>query len=473
MYKITIIGLGVDGFDLSLHALNLIKNHKNVIARTGETESFKALNLEVKDVLTLDDIYLKSRNFDTLNKNLASYVIDVAKQKEVCYLVDGCATEDKSVQIILKRVKNVEVIAGVSATSKCLERLKISSGKITSIPSYEVGESYSISLPLVIYAIDSNVLASKVKLFLTELFGDEATAYVTANDFTKKIKLYELDRLKKYDYSTCLYIPEIELTKKHKFDFNDLMSILEILRSPNGCPWDREQTEKSILSNVIEEAHELVDAVLKEDDNMIVEEIGDLLLQSAFYVMFGEEEYRYNRVEVLSEVCSKLIARHTHVFGSDSASKGEDALNVWNNNKITEKGYETATDYLKAVPSSMPSIMRAQKVGKRAGKYNFDFESFNGALEKVYEEASELKQAVETKDQLDIEKECGDLLFSAVNAVRHLGVDGELALKKATEKFIKRFNLVENEVKAQNKDITKLTATELDKIYNKVKNNAN
>lgn len=473
MYKITIIGLGVDKFDLSSYAESIIKNHQTVIARTGETESFKAVKTINSSIETLDDIYIKSRNFDTLNKNLANAVLEVSKTKDVCYLVDGSAIEDKSVGYILKKHKNVEIIAGVSVWSKCLERLKISNGKINSISAYEVGDNYCLALPLVVYAIDSVVLASKVKLFLSELFGDEITCYVCSNGYKKKLKLFELDRLKSYDYSTCLYIPEVPLTKKQRFDFNDLISILEILRSPNGCPWDREQTEKSILPNVIEEAYELVDAVMQQDDNMIVEEIGDLILQSAFFTLFGEEEARYNRQEVISEVCKKLISRHTHVFGSDSAVKSGEALNVWNNNKITEKGYETATDYLNAVPSSMPSVMRAQKVSKRAGKYNFDFENFSQAIDKVYEEVSELKKAIEKNDKVEMEKECGDLLFSAVNVVRLLGFDGEIALKNSTEKFINRFSLVEKEVKLQNKDMKNLTLTELDDIYNKVKNNAN
>ena len=168
-----------------------------------------------------------------------------------------------------------------------------------------------------------------------------------------------------------------------KMTMDEFMDIIRRLRAEDGCPWDREQTEKSILKNVVEEAYELVDAVNQEDDFMIVEETGDLILQSAFYILFGEEGSRYNRADVLSDLCKKLITRHTHVFGEDKAVKSSDALSVWNNNKIVEKGYDTGAEYLNAVPSSMPSLMRAEKVGKRAKKYNFDFENYTQATDKI------------------------------------------------------------------------------------------
>lgn len=469
MYKITIIGLGVDGSDLSSYAEKIIKSSVKVLARTGLTESYKNLLGLGLEIPTLDFVYQKSRNFDTLNKNLAMEVLNASKTSPVCYLVDGCATEDNSVKYLLSKTKNVEIIAGVSYASKCLQRLNVCQSSYTAVSSYEIGDSYSLSAPLIVYAIDGKITASKVKLFLIDLFGEEIEVYLSSNGYDKKIYLYELDRQDSYDYSTCLYIPKLPLTKKERYDFNDLLEILAVLRSPNGCPWDREQTEKSILKNVVEEAYELVDAVEQGDDFMIVEETGDLILQSAFYVLFGEEGGRYTRNDVLSDLCKKLITRHTHVFGSDKAEKSADALSVWNNNKIVEKGYDTATEYLNAVPSSMPSLMRAEKIGKRAGKYGFDFDSYHGAIQKINEEIKELQFAIDKGDKDEIYKECGDLLFSAVNTVRLIGVDAELSLKSSVDKFINRFSKLENEVLKIGKNLTDLTALELDDIYNEIK----
>lgn len=468
MNEIIVVGLGVDEFDLPLVTEQLIKSHAVVVARTGEALSVKLLMQKYPNIKTLDSVYLKSRNFDTLNANLGKEILALAKETPVLYLVDGSCQEDNSVKYILKRAKNVKVISGLSHANKCLQRAGVIEPSFTCASAYDLNTA-NLSLPLVVTAIDGFMLASQLKLSLTDRFGEEITAFVTSNTGVKKIKLYELDRLKSYDYSTCLYIPSLPLVEKERFDFNDLLKILEILRAPNGCPWDREQTEKTILKNVIEEAYELVDAVEKEDDEQIVEETGDLILQSAFYVIFGEEGYRYNRSDVLSGICSKLISRHTHVFGGDKAVKASDALSVWNNNKITEKGFETATEYLKSVPSAMPSIMRAEKVGKRAKKYGFDFEKFEDALSKLNEEIEELKTAKLSGDCVEIEKECGDVLFSAVNCVRLLGIDGEIALSRSTEKFINRFSLMENEVLKSGKSLTDLNLNELDKIYEKVK----
>ena len=468
MFKITVIGLGVDGNDLPSIASKLIEKHSLVLARTGETLSVKLLLKSYPKIKTLDDIYLKSRNFDTLSANLGKEVLSYAKSQPVCYLVDGSITEDNSVKYILKRAKDVEVVAGVSHAVKCLERLKITAPSFTSVSAYDVSSS-RLSLPLVVTAIDGIIQASAVKLTLSDHFGEECDAFVSSNLGVKKIKLYELDRLKNYDYSTCLYIPDIPLNKKQRFDFDDLMEILNLLRAPNGCPWDREQTEKSILKNVVEEAYELVDAVNQEDDEQIIEETGDLILQSAFYVVFGEEGARFNRHDVLSGICSKLISRHTHVFGGDKAQKSSDALSVWNKNKIAEKGFETATEYLRAVPSSMPALMRAEKVGKRASKYGFDFEGVKQALDKLNEEIKELEKAKLSKNADCIEDECGDVLFSAVNAVRLLGVDAELSLSRSVDKFINRFSLVEDRVLKEGKNLTDYSPLELDGVYEDIK----
>ncbi|MBQ3235821.1 MAG: nucleoside triphosphate pyrophosphohydrolase [Clostridia bacterium] len=468
MHEITVIGLGVDGNDLPASAHKIIENHELVVARTGEALSVKLLLEKYKNLTTLDGVYLKSRNFDTLSANLGKEVLTLAKERPVCYLVDGSATEDNSVKYILSKTKNVKVIAGVSHAVKCLERLGVVEPSCLAVSAYDI-QTARLCAPLVVTAIDGAILASAVKLILSERFGEERDVYISSNGGVKKIKLYELDRLKNYDYSTCLYLPELALENKLRFDFDDLMEILNRLRAPNGCPWDREQTEKTILKNVVEEAYELVDAVNQEDDDMIMEETGDLILQSAFYTVFGEEGARYNRHDVLSGICSKLISRHTHVFGGDKAVEASDALSVWNKNKIKEKGYDTATDYLKAVPTSMPALMRAEKVGKRAGKYGFDFASFEDALSKLFEEVEELKLAKSLNDADNIEKECGDVILSAVNAVRLLGVDAELALSRSVDKFINRFSLVESELSNEGKNLTDLTPEELDGVYESVK----
>ena len=473
MNKITLIGLGLDEGDITLNALNALKDATCVVARTGDALSFKTLkNLNINAV-TLDEVYKKSRNFDTLNKNLAKQIIELAKTTPVVYAVDGSVSEDASCKAILQKCKNVQVFSGVSATTKCLERLKISQVSICGVSAYDYINGFKATYPLVIYALDSREIASQVKLMLGQAVGEEVGIFVTDNKGSKKVKVYELDRLKNYDYSTCAYIENKHFLKKQRFEFSDLIDITKALRGENGCPWDREQTPKSIEKNLIEETYELIEAIESDDDTMIIEELGDVMLQTAFYLVFGEENGRYDYYDVLSGICSKLISRHTHVFGTDKAKDSESALDTWNKNKAVEKGYQNGTEYLKSVPKNFPSVMRAQKVGSRAGKQGFDFENENQVIDKIYEEINEVKLAIDKKDKEEIKKECGDLLFSVVNLVRKLDVDGETALNYSTEKFITRFSRLEQEVEKRGLQMNKLTQTQLDDIYNSLKQTEN
>lgn len=469
MNKILLVGLGCDEGDITLNGLNAIKSAKRVVARTGDAISFKTLkNLNV-NAITLDDIYKKSRNFDTLNKNLAKRVIELAKEGEILYAVDGSVSEDASCKEIIKKYKNVEVYAGISATSKCLERLKIVETSVKGVSAYDFINAFKISFPAVIYAVDNRRIASQVKLLLGNIIGEERDIFVSNTKFNKKIKVYELDRIEGYDYSTSIYVEDKDFLHKQRFEFNDLLDIVKALRGENGCPWDRVQTPKTIEKNLIEETYELIDAIESDDDDMIVEEIGDVMLQAAFYVIFGEEYGRYTYYDVLSGICSKLISRHTHVFGADKANDESSALDNWNKNKAIEKGYANGTEYLKSVPKNFPAVMRAQKVGSRAGKQGFDFNDYTQVILKVYEEIEEIKQAVKTGNREEIKKECGDLLFSVVNLVRKLDVDGETALNISTEKFINRFSNLENAIESKGFKMQDLTQEELDKIYDDLK----
>ncbi len=468
MNKITLVGLGVSKGDVTMLALDVLKNSKTIICRTQNALSCTNLISDF-NVIYLDEVYKKSRNFDTLNKNLADKVISYAKESDVCYAVDGSVYEDNSCLQILKRYKNVEVISGVSAGAKCLERAKAVTTNCTFCSAYDIKNGFIPTLPLVVYAIDSKSLASEIKLILSDYFGEESDVIFTSNEATSKIKLYELDRQITYSYDCAVYFKDLNLTQKTRFNYDDLLNVVDILRSPNGCPWDKVQTPFTIQKNLIEECYELIDAINSNDQDAIIEEVGDVLLQTAFYIQFAKESSSFTKSDVLSNVCEKLISRHTHVFGKDCATDENSALATWNKNKAIEKGYESAYSYLDSVPHNLPAVMRAQKVGSRASKYNFDFESYKDALSKLLEEVNEVETAVKNNDIAEIEKECGDLLFSAINTVRKLGVDGETALYGAIEKFLNRFNKLEQALKKDGKKLEETPASEIDKYYIKIK----
>ncbi len=452
--------------DLTAGGREAILSADKVLLRTGETlpaESVRALGVPFE---TLDHIYRKSRNFDTLNKNLAAAVAEAAKGGDVAYCVDGDACEDVSAQIVRKRYKDTAVCGGVSKSAHAFAAAKTGAG--TAVSAYAM-EEMRAALPLCVYDVDCDLIAGDVKLKLCDLFGDEAEAWFVSGAAAKKIRLYEADRQKGYGPFSAVVVGQIPLLQKSRFDYGDLLHILRLLRAPDGCPWDRAQTHESIRANMIEEAYELVDAVDLGDDGKILEETGDVLMQGAFHSVLGEERGAFSAADVLSGVCEKLISRHTHIFGGDKAADEGGALSVWEKNKRAEKGQKTAGDTVRDVPKAFPAVMRAQKVGKRAAKAGYDFKDVREASGKVEEELAELLEAAASGDELRIGEEAGDLLFSAVNVGRLAGADCETALRESTDKFVSRFLRTEERILAAGKKMEELSADELWRYYEEVK----
>lgn len=466
---ISIVGLGVEPNDLTVGAKNEITSGKTVIVKSSlfnTANSVVALGVEF---ITLDYIYEKSRNFDSLNKNLANAVLDSAKSRDVVYCVNGSVTEDVSAQIIIKKRKDVLVFDGVSKSANAFCRAKVFSRNCVSVSAYDIDSLNRAALPLSVYDLDSDLIAGDVKLRLCDMFGDETACTLVSNEKIKKIKLYELDRQKNYDYSTVLIIDEIPLLEKKRFDFYDLVDVMKKLRAPDGCPWDRAQTHESIRKNMIEEAYELVDAIDSGDDAKIIEETGDVMMQAVFHFELGEDRGAFSGYDVTTGVCEKLISRHSHIFGCDKASDADSALSVWEKNKRNEKGQKTTSDSVLDVPKVFPALIRAQKVGKRAAKSGYDFKDVFDAAGKIDEELNEVLTAYKNGDEKQISEEVGDLLFSAVNVGRLAGADCEESLTESTEKFIRRFLITEKMIEKDNKQMEKLSYDEIWDYYKKAK----
>lgn len=256
---------------------------------------------------------------------------------------------------------------------------------------------------------------------------------------------------------------------KEKYTIEDLLAIMERLRQPDGCPWDRVQTHQSIKKSMIEETYEAIDALDFGDDKAFANELGDVLLQVVFHSQIAKERGAFDFSDVLGEVCTKLITRHTHVFGTDNAGSEEEALANWEKNKKKEKAIPTYTGILKDVPQYLPALMRAEKIQKKARGFGFDWEDINDVYGKVYEETEEIKNAVADGNEEHIREEYGDLLFSVVNLGRFLETDPETALTAASNKFISRFAEVEELARKDGKDISEMTLKELDELWNCVK----
>lgn len=256
-------------------------------------------------------------------------------------------------------------------------------------------------------------------------------------------------------------------TKKEKYNFDDLCLLADLLRREGGCPWDREQTHKSIRKDIIEETYEVIEAIDNGDPELMREELGDLLWQVVFHAQLEREEGRADMSDIIHDICAKLVHRHPHVFGTVVAETSDVVLSNWEKIKTEEKQRNTVTSKLKSVPPALPALMRAQKVGKRAPF--FDFANADEVLAKLDEEVGELKEAVASGDKQAVSEEFGDVLFTAVSLARKLGVDAEETLTFATEKFISRFSRLEEAVIAEGKDVTALSMAELDEIWDKIK----
>ena len=256
---------------------------------------------------------------------------------------------------------------------------------------------------------------------------------------------------------------------KENYDVNDLIDIVEILRSPDGCPWDREQDHKSIRRDFLEETYEVIEAINKDDKDGLLEELGDVLLQVVFHTQIEREKNSFELNDVADCVCKKMIERHPHVFGDVSAETSEQVLDNWDVIKKQTKQQKSQTDSMLSIPREFPALMRADKVQKKAAKVGFDWDSVEGAFQKVSEELAELKEAVQMGVVENTNEELGDLLFSVVNVSRFISVDSEEALTKATDKFIDRFSKVEKMAEEKGINMKETELSELDKLWDLAK----
>ena len=419
---------------------------------------------------TLDFIYQKSRTFASLAKNLAKAVRDAGEN--TVYLVDGAPSEDTSVKALLKSGKNkVEIVGGVSKITAIASAANFKNCSYNALSAYDLYDKQkeNLTLPLLVYDMDAPDLASDCKLILGNLFGEEIKVKYILGGKAKSIYLYELDHQKTYDYSSAVAIEEIDLLQKQRFSLEDLQEIIVRLRKPNGCPWDRVQTNASIKMAAVEEAYELVDAIDTGDDDKILEEAGDIMMQSVFHAVLKEETGAFNLTDVVSGVCQKLITRHTHVFGEDHAKDDQSALSVWEKNKMSEKNQVTYGDSVNDVPKCFPALMRAQKVGKRASKAGMDYASVQDAAAHIEKELQEFFLALDKGDKVETEKEIGDVLLAVTNVGRKAGCDVEKALKESVERFAARFTLAEKMALQEHSDVTKLSAEAWDFYYKKAK----
>jgi MazG family protein len=262
--------------------------------------------------------------------------------------------------------------------------------------------------------------------------------------------------------------------------FETLVKIMDRLREPDGCPWDREQDYESLRSYLIEECYEVADALDRDDRGALREELGDLLFQIVFLSRLAKEEGNFVAADVVRGIAEKMIRRHPHVFGDATADTPEEVLRNWEEIKRREKGLdqraatagEPEHSVLDGIPVALPALLKAQRLGTKAARVGFDWERPTDVLGKIEEELSELRQAVEQQDRSAIREELGDMLFSLVMLARKLDVDPEGALERTNLKFVRRFNWIERELEKERKRVDEEDVDRLEQLWNAAKRSA-
>ena len=476
-----IMGLGPGAYEaLTIGALKELKNNKNIYFRTEKHPTVDFLKDEGIKFESYDHAYEKYDSFDDVYKYIAEDLITKIKDDEdLIYAVPGhpLVAEKSVVNLIeLCKEKNIqyEVLPAVSFVDAMMEALQVDPIEgVKIIDAFDMkNQILDKRVGTIITQVYNNFIASEVKLRLLEGYEDDTeiifvrAAGVEGLESIRKIPLYELDWQEDIDYLTSIYIPKDLGNKK---DFQDLLDIIETLRNPGGCPWDREQTHESLKSALLEECYEVIDAIENEDEDALIEELGDVLLQVVFHASIGKEDGYFDIMDVIGGISNKMINRHPHVFGNQEANTSEQVLVNWDEIKKEEKGIKTLTEEMQNIAKSLPATTRAYKVQKKAKKVGFDWDDVNCAMDKVKEELNEIKEVYNCEDKSIIEGEVGDLLFACINVARFLEVDGELALDKTIKKFIKRFSYIENEAIKNNKNLKDMTLEEMDKLWEEAK----
>jgi tetrapyrrole methylase family protein/MazG family protein len=478
---IKVVGLGPGATEsLTIGTLEILKGGKNIYLRTEKhptVDYLKSISIQFE---TYDEKYEQYNNFDDVYKAIAEDLIQKHKMYgDVIYGVPGHPlVAETSVKLLINLCKKegikLEIFPAVSFIDAVIESLKLD-----PIEGLKIIDAFDIKnqvldkrVGLLITQVYNKFIATDAKLALLEYYKDDMEIYfvraagVKGLESTRKIKLYELDRQEDTDYLTSIYIPkELEATK----DFQDLIQVMNTLRGENGCSWDREQTHETLKKYLIEECYEVLEAIEEQDEDKIIEELGDVLLQVVFHAQIAKEEGYFNINDVIKSITNKMINRHPHIFKDVQSKNSEQVLESWENIKSKEKGFESYTDTLKHVPKNLPGLMRADKVQQKAARVGFDWDTVEPAMEKVLEELQEVKDVYKDNNRAKILEEVGDLVFATVNVARLLDIDPEFAVNYSIDKFINRFQYIEENARNRNLDLKNMSLAEMDVLWNESK----
>jgi tetrapyrrole methylase family protein/MazG family protein len=482
---ITVVGLGTgDENQLTLGIWRLLQEAGTVYVRTEKHPVIPFLKQNGVEIRSFDSLYETNASFPEVYDAIANELIRMASEgNAVVYAVPGHPmVAETTTQLLRQRCPErgiaLDIRGGESFLDQAFTRFGFDPIEgFTLLDAADLGSAAELDprKHTLIAQVYDEATASDAKLFLMERFPDDyeiAVGHylgVSGKERIDKVPLFELDRLKEYGNLTLVWVPRSDAEHLRMRSFERLREIVHILRSPGGCPWDREQTHASIRKNLIEETYEVLETIDDDDPAAMCEELGDLLLQIMLHSQMEAEAGTFDVYDVISELNEKLIRRHPHVFGEQNASDASDALKRWEAVKAEEKrkkGIDAKTQSaLSGVPRDLPGLMKAYKLQKKAAKAGFDWERAEDVYAKIEEELAELRSA----PQDEVKEEFGDLLFAMVNLSRFLQVDPEEAIAAANRKFVSRFGYIETRLREKGVPLEKASLEEMENLWQEAK----
>lgn len=491
---ITVVGLGSGGEDqLTLGTLKTLEQASRRYVRTADHPAVRDLHARGIDFdVSFDALYEQHDDFEQVYEAIVAQLIEAAGTAaingpvSIVYAVPGHPmVAERSVVLLRERAAAagipLRILGGESFLDQAFARLgfdPIEGFQLLDASQQIAREQLRPGLHTLIGQVYDVFTASETKLSLMQAYPDDYPVVVGQalgvphSENIQTIPLHDLDRLGDYGNLTLVYIPADRDPALRRHSFERLHEIVGILRSPGGCPWDREQTHQSIRKNFIEETYEAIEALDLDDPDGMKEEFGDVILQVLLHSQMEEETGAFDVYDVLAELNDKLIFRHPHVFGGENARDAEEALRNWEQMKAEEKrrrGKPERKSVLDGIPKDLPALPRAHKLQKKAAKVGFDWPDLEGVIAKIEEELQELREAAAHESPERSREELGDLLFAVVNAARFLDADPEEALAGTNRKFARRFSHIEDRLRMSGRNFDETDLLEMEAWWQEAK----
>ena len=480
MHLLTVIGLGAGDLDqLSLGTYRKLKEADFIVARTDQHPAIEELRAEGITLTSFDELYEKHDAFQDVYEEIVAELLTMCAERPVTYVVPGHPlVAERTVQLLAGKEREGLIKLNIAGGNSFLDPI-FAALRIDPIEGFQLLDGTDLKRDdarmtqhILIAQVYDAFVASEVKLSLMEKYAyDHPVTVVTAAGSTGEelitVPLYELDRVTEIDNLTTVYVPPVHAQEDRLKDWSTFRAIIAALRAPDGCPWDREQTHESLKRHLIEEAHELIEAINLKDDEGVIEELGDVLLQVFLHAQIGEDDGYFAMEDVLQAIGSKMIRRHPHVFGDKNVQNTDEVLQNWQEIKKTEK--PQVESLLEGQDRHASSLLTAFNYQKEAAKVGFDWPTIAGAIEKFEEEWQEFLKEVEQGTRESQTDELGDVLFTIVNLSRFLKLSPEEAMIHANQKFKSRFTFVETSVKEGHGHFDDYSLDELESFWKQAK----